>query len=74
MTESTELLLFNAKTTKHKEKKKNSTFDRRNNTAALIGINLNSVLFYMYSFNLLNALLNMPIVPENKALFDFFLY
>ncbi len=67
----TESLLFNAKTTK---KKKNSTFDRRNNTAALIGINLYSVLFYIYSFNLLNALLNMPIVPENKALFDLFLY
>ncbi len=75
MTESTELLLFNAKTTKHKKKKKkNSTFDRRNNTAALIGINLYSVLFDIYSFNLLNALLNMPIVPENKALFDLFLY
>ncbi len=41
----TELLLFNANTTEHKEKKLIATFDRKNNTAALIGINLNSVLF-----------------------------
>ncbi len=32
------------------------------------------MVFYLYicSFNFLNALLNMPIVPENKALFVLF--
>ncbi len=65
MTESTELLLFNANTTK--EKKELSTFDRKNNTAPLIGINLCSFIFiFVHSISLM-LLLNMPIVPENKA-------
>ncbi len=46
----------------------------KNNTAALIGINLYSVLFYICSFNFSNALLNTTIVPENKALFDLSVY
>ncbi len=30
--------------------------------------------FYICSFNFLNALLNMPNVPENKARFVLFVY
>ncbi len=57
-------------------KRKNNSLllTEKNNTAALIGINLYSVLFYICSFNFLNALLNMPVVPENKALFVLFVY
>ncbi len=49
----------------------------KNNTAALIGINL---VFYFYIlFKFVHSiswmfLLNTPIIPENKALFDVFVY
>ncbi len=55
MTESIELLLFNVNTTKHKEKKILAIFDRKNNTAALIGINLYSVLFVYLFFQFLEC-------------------
>ncbi len=41
------------------------------NTVAL-GISLYS--FYICSYSFLNALLNTPIEPENKALFVLFVY
>ncbi len=66
----TEFLFFHVKTTKYKEKKILSTLERKKNTAALIGISLYSVYFIFISFNFLhflNALLNMPIVLENKT-------
>ncbi len=45
MTELTDFLLFNAKTTKQREKNNSLLLKENNNTAALIGINLYSVLF-----------------------------
>ncbi len=68
MTESTELLLVNANTTKHREA--NNSLLLTEKIIQLLSINLYSVLFYICSFNFLNALLNMTIVPENKSLFD----
>ncbi len=45
MTESTELLLFNANTTKHKEKNNSLLLTEKNYTAALIGIYLYGFIF-----------------------------
>ncbi len=76
MTESTDrwqFLFFNAKT---KQKKNNSLLltEKKNNTAALIEINLYSVLFlYLFiQFLEYSFLLNMSIAPENKARFVLF--
>ncbi len=68
MTELTDFLLFNAKTTKQREKNNLLLLKENNNSAALIGINLYCVLFSI------SWMLNMPIVPENKALFVIFVY
>ncbi len=45
-----------------------------NKYSALIGINLYSVLFVYLFIQFLNALLNITIVPENKALYVLFVY
>ncbi len=60
----TELLFFMLK----QNRKKNSLLLTEKYTVAFIFV------FYICSFNLLNALLNTPDVPENKALFVLFVY
>ncbi len=71
----TELLFLMLKQ-KNKKREKNSLLltEKNNNTFALIGINLYSVLFlFVHSISWM-LLLNMPIVLENKALVGLFVY
>ncbi len=55
-------------------KRKNNLLLLTEKIIQLLEINLYSVLFDICSFNFLNALLNTPVVPENKALFDLSVY
>ncbi len=69
----TESIFFMLKEQNTKEKKKYSLLlTKQNNTVALIWFILYSVLFVHSISRML--LLNMPIVPENKALFVLFVY